>query len=134
MGYYSDVRVVVTKDGLKRLRELVRDELEASGEDYNLLDNAVLKYNSSYKQVMLCWDYLKWYDYYKDVDAVMQALDNLHEEGYSYCFSRIGEDMSDIDEFNYEGDNEDEVEYPWVHREFDDAGSGFYELEGDEKI
>ena len=70
------------------------------------------------------WDCLKWYEYsdYVDVDAIMTGLDYLKENGYSYRYSRIGENYDDYDEKYYESENEEEQDliYPSIIREFDD--------------
>jgi len=45
-------------------------------------------------------DYVKWYDDYDDVQAVMhmeELLDSLESRCYAYRFIRVGEDHSDIE-------------------------------------
>ena len=70
------------------------------------------------------WDCLKWYEFsdYEDVNAIMTGLDYLKENGYSYRYSRLGENYDDYDEQYYESDNEDEQDlvYPSIIRAFDD--------------
>lgn len=52
----------------------------------------------------------------------MTGLNYLKEKGYSYRYSRIGENYDDYDEQYYESDNEEEQDlvYPSIIREFDD--------------
>ena len=54
--------------------------------------------------------------------AIKVMIDNLKENGYSYRYSRIGENYDDYDEKYYESENEEEQDliYPSIIREFDD--------------
>lgn len=131
MGYRSDVRIIVSKDGLKELRRVVSEEAmkyATPDYDYNLLNSAKFMYDFDGCQVMICWDYLKWYEgYYKDVDAVMNGLNHLTEVGFSWRFSRIGEDLDDIEERYNNGEDGADLEYPCIRRYFDDYDAGFEE-------
>ena len=139
MGYRSQVRVITSKKGYDELSQYVTQaarEFETPDYDYNLIKIAdAIKSNDDQSQVMLCWDSVKWYEgYYKDVDIIMGGLKMLKDKGYSYTFSRIGEDYDDIEEIHNEGTIENEVDWAWIDRYFDDGGLGFYEdslLQGD---
>ena len=52
----------------------------------------------------------------------MDGLDHLKENEYSYRYARIGENYDDYDEHYYESEKEEEqdLEFPTVIREFDD--------------
>ena len=68
------------------------------------------------------WNSLKWYDGYPEVDAIMQGLDYLEENEYSYRYMIIGEDYADVEEKSYDGEKDEDVylEYPTMIRDFDD--------------
>ena len=125
MGYRSDVRIVTSKKGYKVLDDYVKKYLRDHDKDrtWNLLKSPKIKKETPYT-TYIGWDCLKWYEYsdYVDVDAIMTGLDYLKENGYSYRYSRIGENYDDYDEQYYESDNEDEQDlvYPSIIRAFDD--------------
>ena len=132
MGYRSDVRILVSKKGFEELRKFVLKEIEnynlsEDGDyDYNLLNHATIHLNKTRTQVQLDWSWLKWYDGYKDVDAIMHGLDFLDEKGYGYRFCRIGENMDDIEEVSVDGDNDDEeLDYVCVSRSFENSYEDF---------
>ena len=125
MGYRSDVRIVTSKKGFKVLDDYVKKYLREhdKNRNWNLLKRPDIKKETPYT-TYIGWNCLKWYEYadYVDVDAVMTGLNYLKEKGYSYRYSRIGENYDDYDEQYYETDNEEEQDlvYPSMIREFDD--------------
>lgn len=122
MGYRSDIRIVTSKDGFEKLKEFVTNYLKEHNEDYNLLEKCDIRQEGK-NQVYFGWNYLKWYEgSYKEVDAIMEGLNYLGENEYSYRYSRIGESYDDYEEQYYDGNKEKEnyLEYPNLIREFDD--------------
>lgn len=124
MGYRSDIRIVTSKKGFDKLKEYVSDYLKEVKKDdsYNLLNDFTVYKENKY-QVYFGWNYLKWYEgNYEDVDAIMNGLNKLAENDYSYRYARLGEEGGDYEEQYHESDNEDEqdIEYPCIIREFDD--------------
>lgn len=129
MGYRSNVRITVSKDGFKKLRELVRDSAARSGRDWNLIDtySTVLANND---QMRVCINDVKWYTGcpgYEDVNDVEDALRELRTLGYGYHFARIGENYTDIEEEYYEGEEDTYIDWAYIIREFDDESDGFKE-------
>ena len=125
MGYRSDVRIMTTKKGYNELKKYtdkyLQDKKYTSG---NLLDNTDINEETKYAKY-IGWDSIKWYDGfegYEDVDAIMNGLDHLEENNYSYRYARIGESYDDYDEKYFESDIEDEqdLEYPSMTRYFED--------------
>lgn len=86
MGYWSEVAVhmnTLAYYALERFDLSVVDECEI-----HFLDN---------DEVILYWDYIKWYDSFDEVKAFKEALDYLNRNGYEWYFMRIGEDINDIE-------------------------------------
>ena len=67
-------------------------------------------------------DDIKWYETYDGVFPIMSGLKNLQENQYSYRYMRIGEDYGDVDEYFFDGKNDENIdlEYPSMIRRFDD--------------
>lgn len=125
MGYRSDVRIVTSKKGFEKLSEFVINSLKEQKinvKEYNLLEDLDIKVEGK-EQIYLGWNYLKWYDGYPEVDAIMEGLNYLSENEYSYRYMIIGESYDDIEEQSYDGEKDKDVylEYPSMIREFDDA-------------
>ena len=123
MGYRSDVRIITTKKGFDQLNNYVKKYLKEKGNyDYNLLDNLKFKAENDYT-VYFGWNYLKWYEGYDSVDAIVDGLNHLKENNMSYRFARLGESYDDYEEESFESDLEEEqdLDYPSMLREFDDS-------------
>ena len=137
MAYRSDVRIVMSNNGYEEFKKYVKEHIDnyrknnlkegtiayESDYDYNLLNNTdIFKYSNDKEQVYIGWDCLKWYDGYEDVDAIMDSLDKLDENNYGYYFSRIGENIEDIEEVFHdltEKDNSKHLYFPDIVRYFD---------------
>lgn len=121
MGYRSDIRIVTSEKGFEELKKFVLRYLNEHSEKYNLLEECDIKEQGK-GQCYLGWNSLKWYDGYHEVDAIMQGLDYLEENEYSYRYMIMGEDYADIEEKSYDGEKDEDVylEYPTMIRDFDD--------------
>jgi len=122
MGYRSDVRIVISKEGYEKLKEFVKEYLKDDDEICNLLEECDIKQEGK-KQYYLGWNYVKWYeDIYKDAESIMEGLNYLRENEYSYRYMRIGESYDDIEEQFYDGEKDEKLclEFPSMIREFDD--------------
>jgi len=118
MGYRSNIRIITSKDGYERLKEFVKD----NNKDFNLLEECDIKQKGK-MQCYFGWNYVKWYeDVYPEVIAIMDGLNNLEENEYSYRYMRIGESYDDIEERFYDGEKDKDLylEFPSMIREFDD--------------
>lgn len=135
MGYYSDVRVIVSKKGYKKLRKYVDEEakkLATPNYDYNLLNSTdILKVNhiGDNDEILIGWNYIKWYEsnepgWYDEVRIIMEGLKQLREDRMSYRFSRIGEDLTDIEEDFWDEDEDPIDSYVYIERCFDDFEFG----------
>ena len=123
MGYRSEVRIMTTKKGFKELNKYVKNYLSnLEHDDYNLLDNLKFKAENDYA-VYFGLSWIKWYGSYQSVEAIESGLNHLKDNEMSYRFARIGENYDDYEEYSYESENEEEqdLEYPSVIREFDDS-------------
>lgn len=126
MGYRSDVRIVVSKEGYELLKEFVEYYLKDNVKkeeinEMNLLKSVDIKTEGK-NQVYLGWNYLKWYDGYNEIDAVMKGLEYLKDKDMSYRYARIGEDFTDFEEDNYDSKTDNlDLSYPAVERYFDDS-------------
>ena len=121
MGYRSDVRILTSKKGYERLQKYVKQALKNENGWDDLLENADIR-NVSSNGVLVGWNCIKWYEDYKDVNSIVEGLEVLENEDYSYRFSRIGEDFTDHEEIYYDSKNRGDhfIPFPSVIRQFDD--------------
>ncbi len=136
MGYRSAVRIVTSKKGFQELKKFSDKYLEDKKCGYpNILDELDIFKENKY-QVYFGWNAIKWYEYsdYFQVDAIMEGLSHLEDKDYSYRFSRIGENFDDIDEKYYESEKEEEqdLEFPSIIREFEDDYTEEYLMQQDQ--
>lgn len=122
MGYYSDVRITVSKKGCNELKKFTNKYLlEHENEEASLLNRTDI-YDVDDDRVYLGWNSIKWYDYgYPLVDSIMKGLDYLADNNYSYNYARIGEDITDVDiRYNYSDTDTDLYEIEIVNASFND--------------
>lgn len=123
MAYRSDVRIVVSNRGYNELKNYVDTNLPKDCRQYNLL-NLVDVQKQAEDQVYLGWDEVKWYEDtgFKEVETIMNGLNYLRDNEYSYNYARLGEDTSDYEEKYFNGENDKDVylEFPQLERYFDD--------------
>ena len=126
MGYRSQVKIMVSREGFRELKEYVEKECikfqkPDSDYDYNLLKHAE-SIQTDVDRVLISWEDIKWYDgYYEDVDLIMDGLNHLDSKGYSYRFYRVGEDYGDIEETCIGGELDQDLDYLWIVRYIDDS-------------
>ena len=123
MAYRSDVRIVVSNRGYRELETFVDLNLPKDVKNYNLLKSPDVKKQGS-DQIYFGWDSVKWYEDtgFLEVETIMNGLNHLRDNEYSYNYARLGEEVSDYEEKYFEGDNDKDVslEFPQLERYFDD--------------
>ena len=108
MGYRSDVRILTSKKGFAELNKYVNNYLKDKN-DYNLMENIQYKKENDFC-CYFGWNWVKWYEYdYESINAIMNGLNYLKENEYSYRYARIGEDYDDYDEQYYDSQKEAET-------------------------
>lgn len=98
MGYRSDVKLVTTKEGWKRIKHAVKT---ASPDWYTWLisDEYIVPVCNS-KYVLYEIEDVKWYEQYKEVESFMHSLFMFEHNNIPYNFIRLGEDWGDVEEHN----------------------------------
>ena len=123
MGYRSDVRIVTSKKGYDILKKYVNDYLKNNGDqELNLLNKCYINKKTD-NECYFGWNYINWNENrHFSVDSIVNGLQYLKENNYSYRYARIGEDCTDYEEDAFDSELEDEpdLEYPVLIREFDD--------------
>lgn len=116
MGYNSKIRIVTTKGGFDKLYQHSKEKLKDSYHK-NLLDSLDIKRISSEDENVLLfgWDWLKWYEEFDSVKAIMEGLKLLEDEDIPYHYIRIGESEGDVEEILH--DAEDTL--PWLSTAID---------------
>ena len=78
MGYRSDVRIIVSKEAYKELNDYVNKYLKNKNFPYqeNIFLHPDVKLLGD-DSIYLGWNYLKWYNGYHEIDAVMNGLEHL---------------------------------------------------------
>lgn len=117
MGYYSEVGIKCDEKAYEMFMQVAKEN--------NIIPECVYKEgDGDATQYTMLWNCVKWYDYFSDVKAienVMQQLDQTHEagsyDGLGYKFVRIGGSYDDIEERT----NEYDIEL-WVTRTLDISG------------
>ena len=121
MAYYNDVRILMSKEAFDVFKGSV--EFECAVKDINNpLDELDVKIvNKELDVVYFGWDDVKWFNVCYDAFSVIKStLDFIKVRGYSYRFSRIGEDYDDIEEVVEDGELDGDLDYIQIIRKFDD--------------
>ena len=121
MGYRSNVKLLISKKGFKKLEEqclksdddCVRNMIKIDINGLDLFESSVDNTALPKDSIMLGWNYVKWYQNFKDVQAVenvLRELDDMVEEEpalideYFYKLIEIGEDGAIREETNDENE------------------------------
>lgn len=102
MGYRSDIRIMTTEEGFKSLNNTIDNYLKENGLGLgnNLLYTLDINKHKARSQRYFGWNNIIWYTHlhYVYVDVILMGLKELKKENIPYRFTRIGEDISDIEE------------------------------------
>lgn len=105
MSFYSDVSIMTTKAGEQRLRAEADAEAAAIGAtckwlsvnpDEQIESVKVTEYGEDC--VLLSWEYVKFYESFKETKALRAAIETVRDEGYPVEFCRTGEETDDYED------------------------------------
>ena len=112
MGYRSEVRVMTDTEGFEKMQEIIWK----LNEKVNLSPDFVLfpatgqdpeevfdYYDAQGDYVCFGFEFIKWYDAYKEVALFMNTLKVANDNGINWQFIRVGEECGDIE--NESSDN-----------------------------
>ena len=93
MGYRSVVYLKTTSEGYTMMKQM--NDRTKEKEDKVLAYAEVYKTSSgNYK---ICWEDIKWYDSYKQIQNVNEVMSLMDEQEIPYSFIRIGEEVGDVE-------------------------------------
>lgn len=109
MGYYSEVKIAMRESDYIELLNRInyytnKDSLSIFVKD---MCSAKTVVNNGQKVAILHWDWVKWYQEFKEVQYVEDYLAELTEQCKPYKFVRIGEESGDIEVSDGWGDGDD---------------------------
>lgn len=99
MSYYSDVELITTPEGWKRIQNGVKEANPMAWEHY-VADEFAKPINAGKYVLVEIYD-VKWYNDEPAVVAFSEALDVLGSDCVPYHFMRMGEAYDDIEQKNY---------------------------------
>ena len=99
MGYYSDVALCLTKNGMGQLKSALVQAERNNPENFAAIKMLIAgepsKIDEGSGSVVFLWEGEKWYDEFDEVAFVGKLMDNLPHE--DFLFIRLGEDYDDIE-------------------------------------
>lgn len=110
MGYYSEVKIAMRESDYIELLNRInyytnKDILSIFVKDMCSTKTVI---NNGQKVVILHWDWVKWYQEFKEVQYIEEYLTELNDQCKPYKFVRIGEGSSDIEVLDSWGEDEDD--------------------------
>lgn len=117
MGYRSDIRMIVTKEGYKELNNYIQDKVKEDDSYYDLMQNTDIKQK--------CNDiyYLGWTDLkFKDSELLRCAESMFYEKNLTFRMCILGENIEDVSvlEYTEQKDLKKDIPYIYIKREFDE--------------
>ena len=99
MGYYSDVALCLTKNGMDQLKSALVQAERNNPENFAAIKMLIAgepsKIDEGIGAVVFLWKGEKWCDEFDEIAFVGEFMDHLlHED---FLFIRIGEDYDDIE-------------------------------------
>ena len=99
MGYYSDVALCLTKNGMDQLKTALAEAEKNNPDNFAaikmLIGGELSKIDEGSGSVVFLWEGEKWQDEFDEVAFVGKLMDNLPHK--DFLFIRIGEDYDDIE-------------------------------------
>lgn len=121
MGYYSNVKLITTKEGWQRIQQTVKQAAPDCW-TYTANDECTVPVCDG-KYVLVEHEDIKWYEnQFPEVDAFMRELKRFDAEHIPYQFMRVGEDWSDNEllyECDWKSDKYDDMPHLELKREIE---------------
>ena len=99
MGYYSDVALCLTKNGMDQLKTALAEAERNNPDNFAaikmLIGDEPSKIDEGTGAVVFLWKGEKWYDEFDEVAFVAKLMDSLPDEDFRLI--RLGEDYDDIE-------------------------------------
>ena len=99
MGYYSDVALCLTKNGMDQLKIALAEAERNNSANFAAIKMFIggepSKIDESTGAVVFLWKGEKWYEEFAEMAFVAKLMDSLPSE--DFLFIRIGEDYDDIE-------------------------------------
>ena len=99
MGYYSDVALCLTKNGMDQLKSALVQAERNNPENFAAIKMLIAgepsKIDEGSGSVVFLWEGEKWYAEFDEVAFVATLMDSLPDE--DFLFIRLGEDYDDIE-------------------------------------
>ncbi|QTO39592.1 hypothetical protein [Desulfovibrio desulfuricans] len=99
MGYYSNVALCLTKNGMDQLKTALAEAEKNNPGNFAaikmLIGGEPSKIDEGSGSVVFLWEGEKWYDEFDEIAFVGEFMNNLPHE--DFLFIRIGEDYDDIE-------------------------------------
>lgn len=110
MGYYSEVKIAMRESDYIELLNRINYYTNKDMLSIFIKDMCSTKTvtNNGQKVVILYWDWVKWYQEFKEVQYVEEYIAELNDKCKPYKFVRIGEDSSDIEVLDSWGEDGDD--------------------------
>jgi hypothetical protein len=120
MGYRSEVAIVVAFKDTEQRDTFLTLQLAKKDDDINEALKEVKKLESN--KLFFYADSIKWYEGYDFVKAMtaiyLEAVELYGNDGAGYRFTRIGEEVEDID-ISEDGEYDDLWDYTSINRSID---------------
>ncbi len=99
MGYRSDIGLALTQSAVQRMHQKL-NTLDKNSEAFSVITDFIAYADKHYedadtKAKVYLWNYVKWYDDFKEVNFLEELMQELNEQ--DYLFIRIGEDYDDTE-------------------------------------
>lgn len=107
MGYRSDIGLALTQSAVQRMHKKL-NSLDKNSEAFSVITDFIIYADKHHEDAdtgaeVYLWNYVKWYDDFKEVSFLEELMQELNEQ--DYLFIRTGEDYDDTEVQGYFWDN-----------------------------